>query len=399
VAAIFTYGANEVSRDANGHIADDDSFEYLKVAETQAPYGADDGGHIREKLDAMIADYNTLYGTSFSTKDGQSFANYATDISKRLKEREKDSFQEKDRLDILLVVNMFLTGFDAKKVNTLYVDKNLKYHGLIQAFSRTNRIINETKSHGNILCFRNLKKATDDAIALFSNKDAKEKILLPDYEVIAQQFSQAFIKLLQIAPTVKSVDDLISEEDQLKFIQAFRELMRLKNILTSYSDFSWEDLSMNEQQFEDYKSKYLDIYDKVRSDHKVEKVSILNDVDFELELIHRDEINVAYILKLIAKLKEAKPKDQQQQTKAILDLMAGDITLRSKRELIKKFIKENLPKIDDDIPDEFEKFWQEQKVLELGKICEDEQLDREQFTSLIDAYIFSGNEPLREDVI
>jgi type I restriction enzyme R subunit len=234
---------------------------------------------------------------------------------------------------------------------------------------------------------------------LFSNKDAKEKILLPDYEVIAQQFSQAFIKLLQIAPTVKSVDDLISEEDQLKFIQAFRELMRLKNILTSYSDFSWEDLSMNEQQFEDYKSKYLDIYDKVRSDHKVEKVSILNDVDFELELIHRDEINVAYILKLIAKLKEAKPKDQQQQTKAILDLMAGDITLRSKRELIKKFIKENLPKIDDDIPDEFEKFWQEQKVLELGKICEDEQLDREQFTSLIDAYIFSGNEPLREDVI
>jgi type I restriction enzyme R subunit len=347
----------------------------------------------------MIADYNALYGTSFSTKDGQSFANYATDISKRLKEREKDSFQEKDRLDILLVVNMFLTGFDAKKVNTLYVDKNLKYHGLIQAFSRTNRIINETKSHGNILCFRNLKKATDDAIALFSNKDAKEKILLPDYEVIAQQFSQAFIKLLQIAPTVKSVDDLISEEDQLKFIQAFRELMRLKNILTSYSDFSWEDLSMNEQQFEDYKSKYLDIYDKVRSDHKVEKVSILNDVDFELELIHRDEINVAYILKLIAKLKEAKPKDQQQQTKAILDLMAGDITLRSKRELIKKFIKENLPKIDDDIPDEFEKFWQEQKVLELGKICEDEQLDREQFTSLIDAYIFSGNEPLREDVI
>jgi len=405
VAAIFTYGANEESKDANGHIADDhmdDSFEYLKVAEAQAPYGADENkSHTREKLDAMIADYNTLYGTSFSTKDSQSFSNYATDISKRLKEREKDSFQRKDRLDILLVVNMFLTGFDAKKVSTLYVDKNLKHHGLIQAFSRTNRIINETKSHGNILCFRNLKNATDEAIALFSNKEAKEKILLPDYEVIARQFTQAFIKLLQIAPTVKSVDGLISEDDQLKFVQAFRELMRLKNILTSYSDFNWDDLPMNEQNFEDYKSKYLDIYDKVRSDHKAEKVSILNDVDFELELIHRDEINVAYILKLIAKLKGATPKDLQRQYKAIMDLMAGDITLRSKRELIKKFIKEHLPEIDehDSIPEEFEKFWQEQKVLALGKICEDEALDQEQFQSLIDAYIFSDQEPLREDVI
>lgn len=412
VAAIFTYGANEENRDANGHIADtyssiDQSQAYLKVAEPQAPYNGEARGqvgttvHTREKLDAMIADYNRLYGTSFSTKDSQSFANYATDISKRLKEREKDSFQGKDRLDILLVVNMFLTGFDAKKVNTLYVDKNLKYHGLIQAFSRTNRIINETKSQGNILCFRNLKKATDEAIALFSNKDAKEQILLPDYEVIAQQFTKAFIQLLQIAPTVKSVDDMISEDDQIKFVQAFRELLRVKNILTSYSDFNWDDLPMNEQNFEDYKSKYLDIYDKVRSDHKAEKVSILNDVDFELELIHRDEINVAYILKLIAKLKGAAPKDHQRQTKAILDLMAGDITLRSKRELIKKFIKENLPKIDDhdSIPEEFEKFWQEQKILALGNICEDEQLDREQFKALIDAYIFSGREPLREDVI
>ena len=417
VAGVFTYGANEESRDANGHIADtygveDQSQAYLKVAEPQAPYngkirgqagpkGNTNSSHTREKLDAMIADYNRLYGTSFSTKENQSFANYATDISKRLKEREKDSFREKDRLDILLVVNMFLTGFDAKKLNTLYVDKNLKHHGLIQAFSRTNRIINETKSQGNILCFRNLKKAADDAIALFSNKDAKEKILLPDYEVVAQQFTKAFTALLQIAPTVNSVDDLISEDDQVKFVQAFRELMRLKNILTSYSDYNWDDLPMNEQNFEDYKSKYLDIYDRVRSDHKAEKVSILNDVDFELELIHRDEINVAYILKLIAKLQgAAAPKDQKLQTKAVLDLMAGDITLRSKRELIKKFIKENLPKIDaDSIQEEFEKFWQEEKILALGKICEDEQLDREQFKALIEAYVFSGQEPLREDVI
>jgi type I restriction enzyme, R subunit len=402
VAGIFTYGVNEDSKDADGHIAGEDSFQYLKVAEKQIAYNTDDmaKSHTREKLDAMIADYNALYGTSCSTKDGRLFDNYSKDISKRLKEREKDSFQDRDRLDILLVVNMFLTGFDAKKVNTLYVDKHLNYHGLIQAFSRTNRIINETKSHGNILCFRNLKKATDEAIALFSNKDAKEKILLPDYEVIAQQFTKAFIQLLQIAPTVKSVNDLISEEDQLKFIQAFRELMRLKNILTSYSDFNWDDLPMNEQNFEDYKSKYLDIYDKVRSDNNVEKASILNDVDFELELILRDEINVAYILKLIAKLKGAKQQGHTRQYKAIMDLMAGDIELRSKRELIKKFIKENLPEIDaDSIPEEFEKFWQEQKILALGKICEDEQLDQEQFKALIDAYIFNGQEPLKEDVI
>jgi len=154
------------------------------------------------------------------------------------------------------------------------------------------------------------------------------------------------------------------------------------------------------KSFEDYKSKYLDIYDKVRNDHQKEKTSILNDVDFELELIHRDEINVAYILKLIAKLKGAKGKDQAGQLKAIMDLLSGDVDLRSKKELIEKFIKENLPKIDDDsILEEFEKYWQEQKILALGKICEDESLDQQQFKALIDAYIFSGLEPLREDVI
>jgi type I restriction enzyme R subunit len=295
---------------------------------------------------------------------------------------------------------MFLTGFDAKKVNTLYVDKNLHYHGLIQAFSRTNRIINEQKSHGNILCFRNLKKATDEAIALFSNKEAKEVILLPPYEVIVRKFSEAFADLLRIAPTVKSVDDLPSEEEEMAFIQAFRKLMRLRNVLTSFADFSWDDLSMNEQSFEDYKSKYLDFYDKVRSDHQKEKVSILEDVDFELELIHRDEVNVAYILKLLAKLKLSEGKEIKQQKKAILDLLAGEVELRSKQELIEKFIEDHLPHINDvdAIPDEFEKYWNEQKVLALGKLCEEERLDQKQFQALIDAYIYSEQEPLREDV-
>lgn len=396
IATIFTYGANEEDADADGSLSADDYGTSI-AAEPEVIYKS---SHSRDKLDEFIGDYNKMFHTSFSTKDGQQFENYFKDISKRLKEREKDGYPDKNRLDILLVVGMFLTGFDAKKVNTLYVDKNLKQHGLIQAFSRTNRILNEQKSHGNILCFRNLKKATDDAIALFSNKEAKEEILLPPYEDIVRKFSEAFGKLLVIAPTVNSVDDLKSEEDELAFIQTFRELMRARNILTSFTDFKWPDLPMTEQAFEDYKSKYLDLFDKVKGDQQKEKDSILNDVDFELELIHRDVINVAYILRLLAKLKQAQAKDWDKQKKGIVDLLAGEVELRSKRELIEKFIDEHLPKIDDadNVPDEFEKYWQDEKVLALGKICDDESLDQKQFQALIDAYIFSEQEPLRDDV-
>jgi type I restriction enzyme R subunit len=395
IASIFTYGVNEADEDATGQLPDEEE-QLRMVAEGESKYGS---SHTREKLDGFIADYNAMFKTSFSTKDDQHFENYFKDISKRLKEREKVGFPDKDRLDILLVVNMFLTGFDAKMLNTLYVDKNLRYHGLVQAFSRTNRIINENKSQGNILCFRNLKKATDEAIALFSNKDAKEVILLPTYDKIVEKFSLAFANLLRIAPTVKSVDNLPSEEEELQFVQAFRALMRLKNVLTSFADFDWSELPMSEQSFEDYKSKYLDLYEKVKNSSPT-KASILEDVDFELELIHRDEINVAYILKLLAGLKDAEIKDVEKQKKAILDLLSGEITLRSKRELIEKFIQENLPKISDAdaIPDEFEKYWNDQKVLALAKLCEEENLDRAQFKALIDSYIYNEQEPLRDDI-
>ena len=210
----------------------------------------------------------------------------------------------------------------------------------------------------------------------------------------------AFAAMLTIAPTVKSVDDLAGEDQELAFIQSFRELMRIRNVLTSFADFTWDDLPMNEQSFEDYKSKYLDLYDKVKSDHQKEKTSILEDVDFELELIHRDEINVSYILILLAKLKKADKKNVQQQKRMIMDMLAGDIDLRSKRELIERFIEDHLPKISDAdaIPNEFEKYWQEQKVLALNQLCEEEHLDQEQFKALIDAYIFSEQEPLREDI-
>ncbi|MRX63718.1 type I restriction endonuclease subunit R [Maribacter luteus] len=395
VATIFTYGANEEDEEAQDYLPGD---ELPKAAESEIKYLS---SHTRDKLDAFIGDYNKMYNTKFSTKDAQQFENYFKDISKRLKEREKTTFNdEKDRLDIVLVVNMMLTGFDAKKVNTLYVDKNLRQHGLIQAFSRTNRILGEQKSQGNILCFRNLKKATDDAITLFSNKDAIETVVMPDYGVIANKFDEALKNLRDVVPTYKSVDDLPSEEEQAQFVQAFRKLMRSMNVLQSYTDFDWEDLTIDEQEYEDYKSKYLDLYDRIKQDRAKQKTSILEDIDFELELIHRDEINVAYILKLLAKLKGAKTSEVKAQKKAIIDLLGGDLMLRSKRELIEKFIEENLPQINDvdDIEDEFERYWQEQKVLALSKLCEEENLDKGQFNALIESYIYSGQEPIRDEV-
>jgi len=395
IAAIFTYGANPDDPDATGIMQDD----YPMVADE--PQLAYQSSTHREALDDIMVDYNAMYGTSFHTRDSQQFENYFKDISKRIKEREKASFQDKDRLDILLVVNMFLTGFDATKLNTMYVDKSLKYHGLIQAFSRTNRILSEKKSQGNIMCFRNLKKSTDEAIALFSDKNAKEIILLPPYEVIVRSFSAAFAKLLSLVPTVQSVDDLPSEEEELAFIQAFRELMRIKNVLGSYVEFTWNDLTMTPQLFEDYKSKYLDLYEKVRSDHHKEKTSILEDIDFELELIHRDEINVAYILKLLARLKQTQLSEVAQQRKNLMDILDGEVELRSKRELIEKFIDENLPFIHDAdlIQDEFEKYWHDQQVLALGKLCEDEHLNHDQFQALITAYIFNESPPIMQDVL
>lgn len=398
IATIFTYGTNEDSDESKDYLPSDE-VDFDVLAEASTGYQS---SHSRDKLESYISDYNKMYGTSFSTKDSQQFENYFKNISQRLKDREKTNFNdEKDRLDIVIVVNMMLTGFDAKKVNTLYVDKNLKQHGLIQAYSRTNRILGEQKSQGNILSFRNLKKATDDAITLFSNKDAIEVVTLPDYEKIAEKFDEALKLLREITPTYQSVNDLESEADEAQFVQAFRKLMRAMNVLQSYTDFDWEDVFIDEQEFEDYKSKYLDLYEKVKRDIEKQKTSILDDIDFELELIHRDQINVAYILKLLAQLKGTKTQSAAAvQRKAIIDLLGGDIQLRSKRELIQKFIDENMPHIKDgdDIEDEFEKFWQDQKVLALGKLCEEEHLDKAQFKSLIDAYIYSGREPIKDEV-
>ena len=386
IASIFSYVANEDDVDADGFIPEEVSV----AAEPEIAYATNP--HTREKLDEFIGHYNQMFGSAFSTQDSQSFYNYYKDISKKVKER---------KIDIVLVVNMFLTGFDSPSLNTLYVDKNLRYHGLIQAYSRTNRILNELKSQGNIVVFRNLKNATDEAITLFSNKDAIEEIIMKPYDEYVKSFNDAFINLLQITPTVNSVDNLVTEEDELKFVIAFRDLMRIKNVLTSFSDFKWSDLSMTEQQFEDYKSKYLDLHDKVKSDHAKEKVSILEDVDFELELIHRDEINVAYIIRLLIKLKANQKKDADQIEKEIFNLLNTEMQLRSKKELIERFIRENMPVIleTDDIPQEFEKFWMVEQERAFLKMVEEEKLSKEKTQTLIEHYLYSEQEPMRDDIL
>ncbi|OQB64472.1 MAG: Type-1 restriction enzyme R protein [Bacteroidetes bacterium ADurb.Bin145] len=386
IATIFSYIANEDDVDANGFIPEEVSV----AAEPEIAYATNP--HTREKLDEFIGHYNQMFGSAYSTKDSQSFYNYYNDISKKVKER---------KIDILLVVNMYLTGFDSPSLNTLYVDKNLRYHGLIQAYSRTNRILNELKSQGNIVVFRNLKNATDEAITLFSNKDAIEEIIMKPYDEYVNAFNDGFVNLLHITPTVDSINNLVTEDDELKFIIAFRDLMRIKNVLASFSDFKWSDLSMTEQQFEDYKSKYLDLHDKVKSDHAREKVSILEDVDFELELIHRDEINVAYIIRLLIKLKANQKKDAEQIEREIFNLLNTEMQLRSKKELIARFIRENMPVIldTDDIPQEFEKFWTVEQEKAFLKLVEEERLSKEKTQTLIENYLYSEQEPMRDEIL
>lgn len=381
LATIFSYNANEEDKDADGNIAEEDVNDDQPINK-----------HSRDKLDEYIADFNKTFKTRHSTKDGNAFLNYKKDISKKVVNKE---------IDILLVVNMFLTGFDSKSLNTLYVDKNLNYHGLIQAYSRTNRILNEKKSQGNVLAFRNLKKATDDAIGLFSDKNAKETIIIEPYEEQIKAFNKAYKSLMAIAPTVDSVNDLETEEDELEFAKAFREIMRLKNVLSSFTEFTFTDTYMGEQEFADYSSKYLDLHDKIKTNNLKESVSILDEIDFELELIHRDEINVAYIMKLLGQLKKAPKKDKAAKEKELIDLIAGETELRSKRELIEKFIQKNLPEIgnDEDVEVVFNQYWKEESKKAFEELCVEEKLDKEKVEIIINDYLFTERKPNEEEVI
>ncbi len=377
VATIFSYGANE----------DDADVDHLE--DVMPEDGQPVNKHSREKLDEFIVDYNETYSANYSTDN---FYGYYKDIGKRVKAKE---------VDILLVVNMFLTGFDSKPLNTIYVDKNLKYHGLLQAFSRTNRIYGSKKSQGNVVCFRNLKPSTDKAIELFANKDAVEDIVLAPFENYLAKFEEAYEQLLVIAPTIDSVNELETEEDEAEFIKAFRNLMRLKNMMECFTDFNFERLPIDEQTFADYRSKYLDLYDKVKGDREKEKVSILDDLDFELELMTRDKINVSYIIGLLRNLKDATPDEQERQIKLINDLLDSETQLRSKRELIDEFIAgqfKDLP-ADADIGVAFDNYWVEKKLAAQKKLSEEEHLDPAGLEKILADYLFTEKPPLSDDVI
>lgn len=397
VVTIFTPSDNEDDTDANGLIGEPD-FNIQSDNSSRS--------HSRDKLNEFIADYNQMYQTQHSAKDSKAFYAYYKDISKRMKDRDRENFEDKNRADILLVVNMFLTGFDVKKINTLYVDKNLKYHGLIQAYSRTNRILGELKSQGNIVCFRNLKENTDQAVALFSNANAKEEIFIEPYEYYLDKFNEGVQALREIASIPNDVNKLISEDDQVEFVKAFRNLIRLLNVSKSFTEFDFSALNIDEQTFEDYKSKYLDIYDKTRTKNYEESESAIDELDFELELIQRDDINVAYILKLLAKLqqatKEKRPEEEYQQQKAsILNELDKEVQLRNKKDLIEKFIDTQMPAIKPDakIESVFQDFWNRERRTAIKYLCETENLNVEAVNQMIADYKFSGKEPLRETVL
>jgi len=382
IATIFSYAQNE------DEIEDTMVKQYNIAAEPKLAYSYTP--HRRELLERYVTDFNRTFGMAESVRDSDGFYSYYNAVAKKSKHNETD---------ILLVANMFLTGFDSKYLNTLYVDKNLQYHGLIQAFSRTNRILDKNKTQGNIVCFRNLKDKTDEAITLFSNKEAIDEIIVEPYETYVEKFNQAVRKLTEIVPHVDSVDGLYSEQDKLKFIKAFRAMIRLHKKMSHYTEFTWDDLDIEPQIFDGYTSKYLDLKETI-TNLPTDKTSILNDIDFELELIRRDTINVTYILQLLVKSKQSS-KDKRSIDEEIFNLLNTEVSLRSKRELIEKFIQGDLPGIDDidAISEEFEKFWNDEQEKALKALIEDEKLSEEKTEKLIESYLFAEREPLRSDIL
>ena len=347
IGAVFTYAANS---------SQDDDLTGMNTG----GYVSDSTGEADE-LQAIMNDYNDMYGTSFTTEN---FRAYYDDINLRMKKKKADM----KPLDLCLVVGMFLTGFDSKKLNTLYVDKNMEYHGLLQAFSRTNRVLNEKKRFGKVVCFRDLKSKVDESIKLFSNGNPIEDIVRPPFEYVKKEYQELAKGFLLRYPDPHSVDYLQSENDKKRFILAFRDIIKKHSEIQIYDEFEEDapDLGMTEQQFMDFRSKYLDIYEtfaargteqptgyQMPEDEPTmvgepgldeDDTTGLGDVDFCLELLHSDIINVAYILELIAEL-DPYSGDYEERRKGIIDTMIKDAELRSKAKLIDGFIRKN---IDDD---------------------------------------------------
>ena len=336
IGAVFTYAANSSQDDEQTGM---NTGQYVSESIGEA-----------DELQAIMDDYNEMFGTSFTTEN---FRAYYDDINLRMKKKRADM----KPLDLCLVVGMFLTGFDSKKLNTLYVDKNLEYHGLLQAFSRTNRVLNEKKRFGKIICFRDLKSNVDAAIKLFGNSDNPEDIVRPPFEEVKKEYRQLATDFLQKYPEPSSIDLLRSEKEKRDFVLAFRDIIRKHAEIQIYEDYNddADDLGMTEQQFNDYKSKYLDITVGIIEPPAMPSVVAENPVpygseqelegiDFCLELLHSDIINVAYILELIANL-DPYSSDYPEHRKNIIDTMIKDAEMRSKAKLIDGFIQKN---VDED---------------------------------------------------
>ena len=336
IGAVFTYGANNSQDDEQTGMG---TGQFVSESVGEA-----------DELQAIIEDYNKMYGTAYSTEN---FRAYYDDINLRMKKKKADM----KSLDLCLVVGMFLTGFDSKKLNTLYVDKNMEYHGLLQAFSRTNRVLNEKKRFGKIVCFRDLKSNVDTSIRLFSNSNNPEDIVRPPFEEVKKEYQQLTTDFLQKYPAPNSIDLLQSEKDKKDFVLAFRDIIRKHAEIQIYEDYTddADDLGMTEQQFNDYKSKYLDItvgfIEPPVASSMVAEDPVpygdsqgLEDIDFCLELLHSDIINVAYILELIANLNPYS-NDYAERRKNIIDTMIKDAEMRSKAKLIDGFIQKN---VDED---------------------------------------------------
>lgn len=378
IATIFTYAANE-----------DESSDMYSEEPDMPTEGEPINQHSRDFLESCIKDYNETYDTNYST---DKFYDYYRNLQKRIK---------KNDVDLVLVVNMFLTGFDSKFLNTLYVDKNLKYHGLIQAYSRTNRLYDSDKPHGNIVSFRNLKLETDQALALFGDENAKEIVFKRPYEEQAKEFESKLENLKQRVPTVDSVDNLQGEQEKAVFVKIFRDLLRIKSSIETFAEFSFEDLGISEQEFSDYQSKYLDIYESIKNEAS-EKESILDQIDFELELTSRDIINFDYIIFLISGLKDISSQAvREMKTEDIMKLFDRDIRLRKKKDLIKKFIEENLPNISSshNVEEAFQEFWQSERSQALRDIAKSEDIPIEEFENIVGEYLYTQKLPLGQEII
>jgi type I restriction enzyme R subunit len=333
IAAVFTYAANA---------SQDDELTGMNQGFVTDNVAADE-------LQSIMDDYNGMFDTSHSTEN---FGLYCDEVNKRMKKKNPDM----KPLDLLLVVNMFLTGFDAKTLNTLYVDKNLEYHGLVQAFSRTNRVQNEKKRFGKVVCFRDLKNNVDAAIRLFSNNQPNEFIIREPFEKVKNELNDLVIKFKEKYPEVQAVDALQSEYDRRDFVLAFREIIKKRSEIQVYEDFNADDeeLVMSEQEFMGFRSKYLDIaigpIKPLPELHLVaeppgsyghDQETSLQDIDFCLELLRSDVINVAYILELMAGLDTNSP-DYAQQRQSILDTMIKDAGMRNKTKLVDEFMREHI---------------------------------------------------------